>query len=269
MKKHLCCFVSLLLFLALHYTSAADPPPAKTPAATPALPTLFLIGDSTVNTPTKGVEGWGTPIAALFDKSKITVENRARGGRSSRTYYTEGLWDQVASALKPGDFLLMQFGHNDGGPQTDGRARASLKGNGEETREVENQATSKKETVHTYGWYLRKYITDAKAKGAAPIVLSLIPRNMWKDGKVNRAANDYGKWAAEAAKMEGALFIDLNEIVARHYEEIGEAKVMELYFTPADHTHTTPAGAQLNAACVVEGIQQLKDCPLAGFVLKK
>ena len=163
----------------------------------------------------------------------------------------------------------MQFGHNDGGPLTDGRARASIKGNGEETKEVENPATGKKETVHTYGWYLRKYITDAKAKGATPIVLSLIPRNMWKVGKVNRAANDYGKWAAEAARMEGALFIDLNEIVARHYEEIGEAKVMELYFTPADHTHTTPAGAQLNAACVVEGIQQLKDCPLAGFVLKK
>src|SRR4030081_3733259 len=129
MKKHLCCFVSLLLFLAFHHTSAADAHPAKTRAATPALPTLFLIGDSTVNTPTKGVQGWGTPIADLFDKSKINVENRARGGRSSRTYYTEGLWDQVAAALKPGDFVLMQFGPNDGWALTDGRARASLKGN--------------------------------------------------------------------------------------------------------------------------------------------
>jgi lysophospholipase L1-like esterase len=269
MNKPLCSFVSLLLILTLHHAFAADPPPPKSPAATTNLPTLFLIGDSTVNTPTKGVQGWGTPIAALFDKTKINVENRARGGRSSRTYYTEGLWDQVAAALKPGDFVLMQFGHNDGGPLTDGRARASLKGNGEDTKEVENQTNGQKEIVHTYGWYLRKYITDAKAKGATPIVLSLIPRNMWKDGKVNRAANDYGKWAGEAARMEGALFIDLNDIVARHYEEIGEVKVMELYFTPADHTHTTPAGAQLNAACVVEGIQQLKDCPMAGYLSKK
>src|SRR5262245_59621238 len=98
-----------------------------------ALPTLFLIGDSTVNTPTKGQQGWGTPLPAFFVQSKITVVNRARGGRSSRTFYTEGLWEQVRDSLKPGDFVLMQFGHNDGGPLGDGRARASLKGNGDET----------------------------------------------------------------------------------------------------------------------------------------
>jgi lysophospholipase L1-like esterase len=253
-------FVPLLLFFLLsHALIAADT----------NLPTLFLIGDSTVNTPTKGVQGWGTPIAALFDQTKINVENRARGGRSSRTYYTEGLWDQVAASLKPGDFVLMQFGHNDGGPLSDGRARASLKGNGDETRTVTNQPSGKVEVVHTYGWYLRKYISDAKAKGGTPIVLSLIPRNMWTNGKVNRAANDYGKWAAEAAKMGDTLFIDLNEIIARHYEEIGEQKVMELYFTAADHTHTTPAGAAFNAGCVVEGIRQLKDCPLSNYVVKK
>src|SRR5689334_14788892 len=172
-------------------------------------PTLYLIGDSTVNTPTKGQQGWGSPLPDFFDLKNISVVNRARGGRSSRTFYTEGLWDQVRDSLKPGDFVLMQFGHNDGGPLADGRARASLKGNGDETQDVDNKTTSKKETVHTYGWYLRKYITDAKAKGATPIVLSPIPRNIWKDGQVARAANDYGKWAAEAAKSESALFINL------------------------------------------------------------
>ena len=261
--------LAILGCLGLYELPAAEQPPEKAAVPAPSRPALFLIGDSTVNTPTKGVAGWGTPLAALFDKTKVNVENRARGGRSSRTYYTEGLWDEVAASLKPGDFVLMQFGHNDGGPLTGGRARASIKGNGEETKAVEDQTTGKKELVHTYGWYLRKYITDAKSKGATPIVLSLIPRNMWTDGKVNRAANDYGKWAAEAAKMEGALFIDLNEIIARRYEEAGPEKVMELYFTPADHTHTTPAGAQLNAICVVEGIQKLKDCPLAGYLLTK
>jgi len=230
-------------------------------------PTLYLIGDSTVNTPTKGQQGWGTPLPAFFDQSKITVVNRARGGRSSRTFYSESLWDQVRDALKPGDFVLMQFGHNDGGPLGDGRARASLKGNGDETQEVDNKTMGKKETVHTYGWYLRKYITDAKAKGARPIVLSPIPRNIWKDGKVARAANDYGKWAAEAAKDEGALFINLNEIIAKHYEEIGQQKVADTYFTSADHTHTTPDGAKFNASCVVEGIRSLKDCPLAKCLL--
>jgi lysophospholipase L1-like esterase len=230
------------------------------------LPTLYLIGDSTVNTPTKGQQGWGTPLPALFDQSKITVVNRARGGRSSRTFYTEGLWEEVRDSLKPGDFVLMQFGHNDGGPLGDGRARASLKGIGDETQDVDNKTTGKKETVHTYGWYLRKYIGNAKAKGATPIVLSPIPRNIWKDGKVARAANDYGKWAAEAAKSEGAFFVNLNEIIAKHYEEAGQPKVAETYFTPTDHTHTTPEGAKLNAACVVEGIRSLKDCPLANYL---
>jgi len=232
-----------------------------------SLPTLYLIGDSTVNTPTKGQQGWGTPLPAFFDESKIAVVNRARGGRSSRTFYTEGLWDQVRDSFKPGDFVLMQFGHNDGGPLGDGRARASLKGNGDETQDIDNKTTGKKETVHTYGWYLRKYITESKAHGATPIVLSLIPRNIWKEGKVVRAANDYGKWAAEAAKDEGALFINLNEIIAKRYEEIGQQKVAETYFTATDHTHTTPEGAKLNAACVVEGIRSLTDGPLANYLL--
>lgn len=238
-------------------------------AQTSALPTLYLIGDSTVNTPTKGQQGWGAPLPSLFDQSKITVVNRARGGRSSRTYLTEGLWDQVRDSLKPGDFVLMQFGHNDGGPLAEGRARASLKGNGDETQDVDNKTTNKKETVHTYGWYLRKYITDAKVKGATPIVLSPIPRNIWKDGKVARAANDYGKWAAEAAKAERAFFINLNEIIAKRYEEEGQQKVAETYFTPTDHTHTTPEGAKFNAACLVEGIRSLQACPLANYLLAK
>jgi len=236
----------------------------------PHLPTLFIIGDSTVNNSTTGQLGWGTPIAAFFNRSKINIENRARGGRSSRTYLTEGLWDRVLAEMKPGDFVLMQFGHNDGGAiNDDSRARGSLRGPGEETEEIDNLLTKKHEIVHTFGWYMRKYIADTKARGATPIVLSLVPRNIWKDGKVVRAANDYAKWAADAAQTERALFIDLNEIVAGHYESAGPEKVQTEYFTPVDHTHTSPAGAWLNAASVVEGIKQLKNCPLRKFLLPK
>jgi lysophospholipase L1-like esterase len=160
----------------------------------------------------------------------------------------------------------MQFGHNDGRPVNTGRARASLKGNGEETQDVGMESTKKTETVHSYGWYMRKYITDTKVKGAIPVVLSPIPRNMWSDGKVSRAAKDYGKWAAEAAQNGGAFFVDLNDIVAKHYEAEGSAKVLEKYFTAADHTHTTEAGAKLNAASVIEGLKALKDCPLISFI---
>jgi lysophospholipase L1-like esterase len=254
--------LSALAFVAVLVNSEAN----AAENSTTNQPTLFLIGDSTVNTPTKGQLGWGKPISSLFDTNRINVLNKARGGRSSRTYYTEGLWEEVRSSLKPGDFVLMQFGHNDGGPLSDGRARASIKGNGDETQEVDNKTTGKKEAVHTYGWYLRTYIKDTKAARATPIVLSLIPRNIWKDGKVIRAGNDYGKWAAEAAKTEAALFVDLNSIVANHYDELGSAKIQQDFFSTADHTHTTPAGAEFNARCVVEGIRALKDCPLKDYL---
>lgn len=263
-----------LTTLACRESVAADASPTEQRAASTGptasrRPALYIIGDSTVKNGSGngggGLWGWGHPIAAFFDKTKIKVENRALGGRSSRSYYTEGLWDKVLAALQPGDFVLMQFGHNDGGPLNSGRGRASLKGNSDATEEVVMETTGKKEVVHSYGWYLRKYISDAKAKGATPIVLSPIPRNMWKDGKVNRAAKDYGRWAAEAAEAGGAFFIDLNEIVAKRYDEEGPEKVLAKYFTAADHTHTTLAGAELNAASVVEGIKTL-NCPLGGYL---
>jgi lysophospholipase L1-like esterase len=246
------------------HAAESEPSPASSPRAKP---TLFLIGDSTVRNRTRGQLGWGDPIAAWFDASKIAVTNRALGGRSSRTFLTEGLWDKILAELKPGDFVLMQFGHNDGGPLDDAKARASLKGSGDESRVVTNKVSGKVETVHTYGWYMRKYISDAKAKGATSIVLSLVPRKIWKDGKVARASNDYAKWAAEVARAEGVAFVDLNDIVARHYEELGPERVNPLFGD--EHTHTTPDGAKLNAQCVVEGLRALKNCPLVSCLVPK
>jgi len=261
-----------LLFLILTIVISLAPACDRVFAATEtnsSIPTLFIIGDSTVNNPTKGLQGWGTPIALWFDQSRIHVQNRARGGRSSRSYFTEGLWDQVLAGMKAGDFVLMQFGHNDGGSLTQGRARASLKGSGDETQEIVDEKTGKKETVHTFGWYMRKYVSDTKSKHATPIVLSLIPRNIWKDEHtVVRGTKDYAKWAAEAAKAEDVSFIDLNDLVATRYERLGPEKVKADYFGE-DHTHTTPAGAEVNAATIVAGLRALKECPLTPYLLDK
>ena len=248
--------------------------PDAQPIPDPNLPTLFLIGDSTVRTGRlgdgeNGQWGWGAPVADFFDRTRINVQNRAMGGTSSRTYQTLGLWDKVLADIKPGDFVIMQFGHNDGGLLDDGkRARGTIKGTGDDTREIHNTLTGGKEVVHTYGWYMKKYINDAKAKGATPIVCSLIPRNRWTpDSKVIRSSNDYAKWAAEAAQAEGIPFIDLNEIIAAHYEQEGQEKVTSLYFGPNEHTHTNAAGAMLNAKCVIEGLEELKECKLTGYLL--
>ena len=224
-------------------------------------PTLYLVGDSTVKNGSGrgdgGLWGWGQVFAAHLDADRIKLDNQAIGGRSSRTFLTEGRWDRVRDQLKPGDFVLIQFGHNDGGELFKGdRPRASLKGNGDETRDGVVEATGKSETVHSYGWYLRRYVADAQAKGATAIVVSPVPRNMWKDGHVNRASRDYGKWAAEAAHALDALFVDLNEIIARRYEEAGEKTVAaRLFHLRRPHPHHR-SGAHVNAACVAAGIRE-------------
>lgn len=228
-------------------------------------PALHTIGDSTVQNLNKETWGWGTPIADLFDTTRIHIENNAMAGRSTRTFLSEGRWDKVLAKLKPGDFVTIQFGHNDGStPDTtkEGR-RGVLKGIGEKTK-VLTWPDGRVETVHTYGWYLRKFVREAKAKGAMPILVSMIPRNQFKNGKVLRVSKNFGKWASEVAKEEQVYFVDLNRIVADKYDAMGPEKVKA--FFPGDHTHTNLEGAKLNALSVTEGIKALKGCPLAQYL---
>lgn len=270
LKNKMAAFMLTLLALCLSpFTSAAQTgessplptPPIQRPA-NPKLPTLFVVGDSTANNNANGGLGWGDPFVAFFDTSKINVLNRARAGRSSRTFLTEGLWDRVLQDLKAGDFVLIQFGHNDGGPLDTGRARGSLPGLSEETKEV-TKLDGTKEVVHTFGWYNRKFIADVKAKGATPIILSLTVRNIWKDGHVERGSGKFREWAEEIARAEGVRFVDVTSIVADKYEALGEEKVKAL-FGP-DHTHTSPAGAEFNAGAVVAGLKSLKGDPFKKY----
>lgn len=223
---------------------------------------VFLIGDSTVANGNDSIVGWGRALPSFFDTSRVIIVNKARGGRSSRTFLNEGLWKEIVAQLKKGDFVLMQFGHNDGAKPDAEKFRGSLKGTGDETQQVTRQDGTK-EIVHTYGWYIKKYIQDTRDKGAISIVFSQIPRNVWPNGKVERVAASYGKWAKEAAEETGAIFIDLNELVAKKYEEMGKEKVKA--FFPGDHTHTNQVGAELNAKTVAEGIRGLKNCNLRAY----
>lgn len=248
-------------------TDGALPQPAK-----PGLPSLILVGDSTVRNGrgdgAGGQWGWGEPLAAFFDTSKINVVNRALGGRSSRTYITEGHWASTLALLKPGDVVLIQFGHNDSGPLDDTeRARGTLPGIGDEIRDISNPITGQHELVHTYGWYLRQYVVETIARGATPILCSPIPRKLWKDGKVVRNRSDYGGWARSIATEQRIGFLDLNEIIAREYDAMGQSKVEPLFADP--HTHTTQAGAELNAQAVVAALKGLPIDPLVGYYSAK
>jgi rhamnogalacturonan acetylesterase len=270
LRIHLAVFLTAFALLCLSpFVSTAQTAETPAPArdagqrrVNPGLPTLFVVGDSTANNNADGAQGWGDPFISYFDASKINVLNRARAGRSSRTFLNEGLWDKVLQEMKPGDFVLIQFGHNDGGPLDTGRARGSLPGLGEETREV-SMPDGRKEVVHTFGWYMRRFIADATRKGATPIVLSLTVRNIWKDGHVERGAGSFREWVAAIARSESVEFLDLTTIVADRYEASGEEKVKAL-FGP-DHTHTSPAGAELNAAAVVAGLKGLNGNPLRNY----
>lgn len=219
-------------------------------------PIIFTIGDSTVKCGggrgEGGMWGWGSFFGDFFDTTRVTVENHALGGRSSRTYYTEGLWDNVLPAIKEGDFVIIGFGHNDGGPLNTGRARASLAGIGEESQTVVMERHGGTEEVFTFGHYLRIYIRQAKAKGATVIITSHTPGNRWtEDGKIKRCDETYGKWSKEVAEQEGVYFVDLNDITARKYEAVGKEKTNS-YFV--DNVHNTKEGAIMNAQSVFHAL---------------
>lgn len=224
---------------------------------------VFIIGDSTVANGKGKIIGWGRELWAFTDTNRVEIINKARGGRSSRTYIFEGLWDEVLQQMQTGDFLLIQFGHNDSGHIDKPKYRGSLPGMGNEIQEI-TQIDSIKETVHTYGWYMSQYITQAKAKGVSVIVLSMIPRNRWENGKIERVDSSYGGWAKQAADQNGAFFIDLNNIIAEKYEEMGTANVKK--FFPGDHTHTNADGAKYNAQTLVRQINELQTCNLRRYL---
>ena len=223
-------------------------------------PVFYIIGDSTVKngdgTGKNNQMGWGTVIDLFFDTTKISVRNHAIGGRSSRTFITEGRWDKILQTLRKGDYVIMQFGHNDASPLDDtARARGVIRGIGEDSTEIYNPIRKMKEVVHTYGWYMRRYVKETKAKGAIPIICSLIPRNNWKDNKVVRSSDSWGLWAKQVAEQEGAYFIDLNELIAAKYDEMGQAAVKS--FFQVDNTHTNLDGAKLNASVVASELKRI------------
>ncbi len=268
-------YILLLAGCAQQPPAAVNTDPARAQVtlpepANPALPSLILIGDSTVRNGrddgqgkgAQGQWGWGNPIAAYFDPARVNVVNRAVGGLSSRTYLTSGHWANTLALVKPGDVVIMQFGHNDSSAINDtSRARGTIRGFGEESQEIDNLLTGKHETVRSYGWYLRMYIAAIRERGATPVVASPIPRKAWDaEGRVVRARGDYAGWAEAVARQQNVGFIDLNEQVARQYDALGRDEVTKLFpqVTPDERVHTNLAGAELNARTVVAGIKALR-----------
>ena len=214
--------------------------------------TIYLIGDSTVCTQPVSqapVTGWGTPFATFFDQT-VKVENHARGGRSTRTFISENRWQPVANALKAGDYVFMQFGHND-------------------------EATGAKfEERHTSPEDYRKnlilFITETRAKNANPVLVTPVSRRKFsKDGKALETHIEYSKVVAEVSAEYKVPMIDLDTRSRALYESFGPENskllfnVSESGTNPQfpnganDGTHFSEYGARLLAELVLDEMKKL------------
>ena len=223
-------------------------------------PVLFLVGNSTMRTGTlgngdNGQWGWGYFAHEYFDEDQITVENQALGGTSSRTFYTK-LWADVKKGIHPGDYVIIELGHNDNGPFDSGRARASIRGiSAADSLVVTIKETGVQETVYSYGEYLRRFVRETRQLGAHPILMSLTPRNAYDErnpGHVTRVNQTFGLWAKQIAEELDCPFVDLNEISAAKYDKMSEWKFNYHFYL--DHIHTSAFGARLNARSAADGL---------------
>lgn len=234
-------------------------------------PVLFLVGNSTMRTGTRGNGdngqwGWGYYAHEYFDENKITVENHALGGTSPRTFYND-LWAPVVAAVRPGDYVFLELGHNDNGPIDSIRARSSYRPDGklslaDDSVSIYNKVKKKQETVYTFGGYTRMFINDVRKKGGIPILFTLTPRNAYEeDGKtIQRKLSDFTPAIFALGQEMNVPVIDLNDISAKKLEAYGPWKTDYHFYL--DKIHSSAFGAMMNAASAAEGIALSPDARL-------
>ncbi|MES2659964.1 MAG: rhamnogalacturonan acetylesterase [Verrucomicrobiota bacterium] len=270
-RRHLLGLFGGVLALGLMPVRAEDDRPVvsdknapKEKVASNGLPTLWIAGDSTLrsNAP---MRGWGQDLGTFFDPQKINVVNRAIGGRSSRTFFTEGRWKEILDGIKPGDFVIIQFGHNDAGALDEkGKFRGSIKGIGEETENVA-KLDGTTEVVHSYGWYLREMASSARGKKAKVILCSPVPHMKFdREGKPVRDWKEYRGWVAACAKSEHAFYLDLAERIGAAYDDLDQ-ETIKSYFADKG-THTNAAGSLFNARQVISGLRSIPTAPLDPYL---
>ena len=255
---------------------------------------IFLCGDSTgknEDSNPNGMWGWGSQAYTVFDESKCTFINCAKAGRSTRTYLNENRWEEVYRTLRPGDYVLIQFGHNDIGGIDKEKERGVIATAKDTCHVYKSQASGKFEVVYSFGWYLKKMIQDCKEKGAVPVILSLTPRNEWHSGNgetngtlypvtekkgrqyIERRSDNYVvAWDKQIASEMGVEFVDIHNISADALDcKCGKAKTptkakekANAYFNH-DHTHTSLLGARNNALSLAKGLR-LNNSPLTQYL---
>ncbi|GAA5196091.1 hypothetical protein GCM10025773_03460 [Microbacterium jejuense] len=225
-----------------------------------AIPTAYIAGDSTVQTydpiAYAPQAGWGQMIDRFF-ASDVAFSNQAIGGRSSKNFISQGRLDDILRAVRPGDYLMVQFGHNDA------------------TQGVDDRYASPAD----YKEYLRVYVDGARQRGATPILVTPVSRRSFNadTGLFNVSFPEYVDKMKELAAEEDVLLVDLSASSRAYLDQIGPdaAKAVFLYADPgvfpqrpagiADDTHFQEYGAIQMARLVAQDVKALDD-PLAGKV---
>ena len=234
--------VAIMIFFALSVASAAQKPPV----------TIFLAGDSTMaaKLPEKRPEtGWGEMLGAHFKEGTVRIENRAMNGRSTKTFISEGRWQAIADELKKGDYVFIQFGHND-----------SSKEKGERYTPPED-----------YRKNLIRFVEEVRAKGGNPVLLTPVMRRRFdKDGKFYDTHGEYPEIVRAVAVEQKVPVIDMHrtsETVIVKYG-VDASRKLFLQLKPGenanypkgidDNTHFSPLGAEEMSKLAVTGIRESK-----------
>ncbi|UKM66471.1 rhamnogalacturonan acetylesterase [Flavobacteriaceae bacterium GSB9] len=223
---------------------------------------IYLVGDSTMclyDDSRFPQAGWGMPFVHFFDES-VAIENHAKGGRSSRSFIEENRWHPIVDSLKTGDYVLIQFGHNDAHNSKDHPDR--------------------KTTPEEYKTYMAKYINETRAKKAQPIIISPVTRwNFDEKGKAIECHAPYLKALKEVAKAYQVPFIDLDTKSRELLNKMGKAcsRYLYMYFEQGeyfkfpdgypDNTHFTEFGARKMAEIVIKEIKS-QGLELAEHIIK-
>lgn len=221
---------------------------AAAPAPAPHKIKLYLIGDSTMANKVRAAfpeTGWGMPLSTFLD-TMVVVDNRAQNGRSTRTFLAENRWQPVVDALQPGDYVFIQFGHND------------------ESANYPDRYTPPDD----YRKNLLRFVTETRSKQAIPVLLTPVTRRYFdKEGHIKETHVVYSAATAAVANEQHVLLVDMDHLSRELLQQLGDeqSKLLFMELAPGDHpnyplgrhdnTHFNELGARKMAQLVVNDLR--------------
>ncbi|KAJ7110053.1 rhamnogalacturonan acetylesterase [Mycena epipterygia] len=211
--------------------------------------TVYLAGDSTMalGGGGSGTQGWGVPLTQFLT---LPVVNDAVAGTSARSYDSQGRFTSLIASVKSGDFVIIEFGHNDAAANPDNGQQDAV-GDGYNITEIVTTANGTQILIHSFAFYIENAVNAIKAKGGIPIISSQTPDNIWS-GTVIAAGGRFVTYAASVGTDTGITYVDHFDYTAQAYNKLGQTAVTTFY--PIDHLHTSPAGALVVAEAFVRGL---------------